>query len=69
MSGLRGRVKWYTSHLNSVYKRLPGLGQYQEIELTMLSHYDSLQIYSIYENDCMISQGRGLYFIDGGITF
>ena len=35
----------------------------------MLSHYDSLQTYSIYENDRMISHERGLYVIAGGITF
>ena len=35
----------------------------------MLPHYDSLQTYSIYENDRMISHERGLYVIAGGIKF
>ena len=35
----------------------------------MLSHYNSLQTNSIYENHRMISTERGLYFIAGGITF
>ena len=34
----------------------------------MLPHNDSLQTYSIYENDSIISHERGLYFIAGGIT-
>ena len=35
----------------------------------MLSHYDSLQTYSIYENDRMILHEKDLSFIAGGIKF
>ena len=58
--GSAGIIRILTAFTKSTGVRID-----RQIELTRLPHYDSLQTYSIYENDCMISHERSLYLHAG----